>query len=824
MACSRKLYSLQDIASAQVAANLCQDNDFKELALCLEKPTYGAFILDHFRSSITNDPKILPSFVSFQKRPIRDFYRFCDDNDKREVDQWDAAIDKQCLRLLEGVPRNLKGGVEAWMNRIALEYLSYGRRQELLFGVSRYFLMDVLTLDCWTTAGRLDEKKVAERLLEDERLTVLQRYRIACVSCLHVGILQLWCGLTQEEKRSILSNNTDSSEDGRHELISLWSLQMHELTLERNYQWPTAAKLVLRYGSRSAMMHCWKKLDERMQKKLVNYMALQSLQRWQSIQQKLRAHLELKKALVLNERTHLLSGRSFERFNLPSYYSELMCFFLSQMDEQQQLTFFKQAFRCSHSDFVLECFLDFPHQDDFMPTIRRLWGILPKDRFEKCLSSLAGKYCANHSWKSLESLEKELRYYDYRNLMQTLWEETPDEFKRYLFPNHDDDSNHPAISKGEVLVLQLFHKSPFEEKDEALVKQIFCYQSQEKRRAVMSSNVGENICVLLARIGQWSFMNSLLEECFPKEDVPSFKKQFIRSKCGRMFCLNKLYESGEKWVENLIDWSFDLDSEKTQYKCSLITTGWEFFLNFFTFALDSDFREVERIIKFCVPSAESIVSLKTILVKDLCSALIKRHRWEEMDAILAWNFSAKEEIEHFKKDLLSEEGFDLHYQTVFVMNLLNEAQRFYEWFGLTPEEIKKLKKDTLFSSDVVSNILNMRLASLRWCLTDTETVILFDKKIEEVLCDRLPFLDENKKKAKKALDTLVSELLYDFRKKEIEEKEGKGKKRSSVVEDGCSSVRKRFQGCSCNHDNPGFVTNLLPMMYLSNSGLGPGAH
>ncbi|GFS52957.1 uncharacterized protein NPIL_596201 [Nephila pilipes] len=575
-ACSRKISSLKDSASARVAMNLCHDIGFKEIALRLEKPTYGAFIQDHSISTSIDDPycgfwKCCPSLKGvprqFQSLMVRinypplpifvtdpeilskwsqsslhnpslcDLEISCDLIDEREVEQWDAAVDKQCQRLTEGMCPTLKQGVQAWLNRIALEYLSYSRRQEMLFGMSRYFLMDVLPLECWIKAGRLDEKMLAERLLKDDRLTVLQRYRIACVYCLHVHIPQLWNGLTKQEKQSLIPELVDikSFQQSRNPDL-FWTDAFGEILPQTKYQWSKAAMLVMRNGSRVARISFSKSLEERNQRNIVIDLALQFHQIWQF--NHLKTYTDWKKALILNRMYRTRFTRSFECFNLPSYYSELMCFYLSQMDEEQQLTFFRQVFQRDYSNCILECYLDWPHQDDFIPTISRLWGIIPKYMFVQCLLTLASKYTESCCKEGLASLDKEIRYYDYRSMLQTLWEETPDDYKRYLYR---DENNHGFHSGNEVrmLLLQLLKRSPLEEEDEVLFKQIFCYQTLEKRKALMCSFTGKTIYAVLSRKEKWYFFNCLLEECVPEEEISSFKRQFYLSKWGRRLSLNK---------------------------------------------------------------------------------------------------------------------------------------------------------------------------------------------------------------------------------------------------------------------------------------------
>ncbi|GFU19946.1 uncharacterized protein NPIL_320992 [Nephila pilipes] len=625
--------------------NLCLENGFKEVAMRLEKPTYGAFIHELSSAHFITDEDMLSKWSESKKNNQSVFDSSCDLICRQEIEQWHTAVDKQCQRLMEVIPRCMKQGVQAWLNRIALEYLSYSRRQEMLFGVSRYFLMDVLTVESWTKAGRLDEKKLAERMLKDERLTVLQRYRMACVYCQDVHIQELWNGLTEEEKRLILSSDNPNSSQENHPLVLLWSRQMEEeFTFRRNYQWCKAAELAVRYGNRAALISCWNKLKERWKKlgkhtwqKIVIKMALKSLEGRQRIQQESQIYLDWKGCLILSKFPRTVFVESFACYNLPSYYSEFMCFFLSQMDQELQLTFFKQAFQSRLSDFVLECYLDWSHRDDFIPTMSRLWGIIPKDKFGQYLLTLASKYAESYEWEGLQSLVKEIRYYDYRNLLQSLWAETPEEYKRYVFLEKKSNCViYPVKNEGRVLLPLLLKRSPFQREDEVLFKQIFCYQPQEERITMMYSATGEDICAILTQKEKWSFLNWLLEECLPKEEILNFKRQFILSKCGRKLCLKKLEENCENLVEKIIDWSFDLDAEKAHYKYALITSGIEFLLICYSFLRSGDIATVERMINFCIPIAELSEPILARCIEYSYKYLLRTCKREELDAILAW--------------------------------------------------------------------------------------------------------------------------------------------------------------------------------------------
>ncbi|GFT82700.1 uncharacterized protein NPIL_484611 [Nephila pilipes] len=814
MAYSRKIPSLEENASAQVAVNLCQENAFKEVALCMEKSTHTDVIDQASPDSPDPEPAAVEFEISVQ------LTHFCE---KREISRWESAVEKQCRRLTEGLPCRLKYKVQAWMYRIALEYLSYCRWQESFFGVSRNFLMDVLTAECWKIAGRLDEQKLVERLLKDERLTVLQRYRMACVYCLHEHIHELGNRLTQEKNQRILntdplfvryfSNRMDGLEGEDFQKMKWWNnltqeekqsfsrnesnpqndpfvhLWLKEIDGHEQERWLEAAMLALRYGNRAAVMTCWKKMEVCRREKMANEMAWRSLKEWQKIKKRLEKYaFRSENGFGLEDSPSIFVGY----FTLPSYYSELMFFFLLQMDEEEQLTFFRQAFRSS-CDIILECYLDWPHQDDFIPTISRLWGIMPMDTFGKCLLTLASKYVGDYRIEGFSSLGKRICNYDYRSLLQTLWKETPEEYKRFVFLDKDNDKLHyPVRNEGKMLLSTMLYKSPFQRKDEDLFKQIFCYQPLEQRKALMRSKTGETICDLLTRKEKWSFLNLLLDECFSKEEIPSFKMQFIQSNCCREMCLFKVQQNFENWVEDLMDWSLDSDTEKTQYKRALIKEEDGFLKRFFAFYSNGDVGHAKHIINFCEPLKEKRESTMGRFIKDTFSGLIEACKWEQLDAILVESLDS-DGIRRFKQDLFSERGIALHYHCVFFIRELEEVERFYNWFDLSPDEIKKVKKDTLYIPEIfpficsrLDGLIDEYGTPLSWCLADKEMALEFKKNVEERLTVHVSL------KVEEYLDSLVSGNLCTVRKA-VSMKKKREKKSSTSIEEGCSSPRKRFR-------------------------------
>lgn len=111
---------------------------------------------------------------------------------------------------------------------------------------------------------------------------------------------------------------------------------------------------------------------------------------------------------------------------------------------------------------------------------------------------------------------------------------------------------------------------------------------------------------------------------------------------------------------------------------------------------------------------------------------------------------------------------EIHYNFVFEKQWEN-VKRFYEWFGLSPDEIKKLKKETVFSDRCGRDMTELLydegdilpyLSYLRWCLTDEQIIFDFKKDLEIIFSSDL----DHDKHAKERLNHLIEELLSDFKK------------------------------------------------------------
>lgn len=122
---------------------------------------------------------------------------------------------------------------------------------------------------------------------------------------------------------------------------------------------------------------------------------------------------------------------------------------------------------------------------------------------------------------------------------------------------------------------------------------------------------------------------------------------------------------------------------------------------------------MDCLINFCLSSDQEKDEFKEPLTLRTCGVLLEDYAddslddcvWEQMDTIIAWTVDTEEKIRDFKKDIFFlYKGFDILYTLLFIEGMWEKVERFYEWFSLSPEEIKKLKWDTLFTLQTINEI------------------------------------------------------------------------------------------------------------------------
>ncbi|GFS70053.1 ANK_REP_REGION domain-containing protein [Trichonephila clavipes] len=192
----------------------------------------------------------------------------------------------------------------------------------------------------WTLLGIIDEKKTAKAVIRDENLLITKRYKIACTYCLKDEILMLWRELPDIYKHYFL--NTRGLIRTQFYLHVYWTYYMRaELhKLDR--------KILTEYGA-PLSCHYFGILRAR-----VNQVAIEYFIGKLSVQEKEHYFRVFFPSL---EFTLVMSNYSPSN----SYFSDIIYFLLSQMNENQRTDIFKM-----YAYHILKNFMEFPYGGMFL--------------------------------------------------------------------------------------------------------------------------------------------------------------------------------------------------------------------------------------------------------------------------------------------------------------------------------------------------------------------------------------------------------------------------------------------------------------------------
>ncbi|KAF8771401.1 hypothetical protein HNY73_018826 [Argiope bruennichi] len=747
---------LEDKALIKVTQKFCENRSFKEAVLgfaCVYPQNESYYVTDEEREEIRRH------FYSSTAESYAAFIRARYVRYERSLYRWETVMEEYIQRILSNtkeLPQYFHDEAKEWISRHILEYLSYCRRLEVLTGLSRYFFVDFVTAEDWNVEGRLDEKSLAERLIANERLTVLQRYRIACTYCLTNLRRRLWWKLTQEERNSLNQNDDPLLTFEYNRSVLFWSYHMkggkHYIVTGEADPWLGAAEIAVYDGNVFALRESWKNIQSHRQGAEASDMAFRCLNQWKIC----KASDWKRKLLALDCYS---SPWSFSDFCLPTHYARMISFFFKNMDEDELEMFFEELLLRRKDWGALIYFLDWPNLDYFLPTLRLLQGFIPDEALKMVyLESLLYLASRHQTQEELTSPNK-IRingFYDYRTVLRQLWDETPAKYKRYAFK----DIMEPNISDRYAFLIMLLGKNPFLEKDEWLFIRVFRDATVKEKKVFLMSSKWKQIFVTLVLRENWSLLDWFTKESFDEEENAVFRRWNITSSFGSGFCFDLLLQNKEVLLNNLIRWSLKSEDERKRFKHNLMYALPHIDVCL-TLISEDKFSQVERMMNFCLENTEIQIFKERLANDDAFYSLILNHEWAVLNRYVAWCFESEEKIVKFKKKYFSGDGVDLYFHFVFREHLY-EVQKFYQWFDLSPEEIEKLKKDTVFSFQSVDYILGLLYSMeplpvvlLLWSLQDKKVIQDFKKTLQSYLTD-----DSNETKmAEYKLHGLVELLL-----------------------------------------------------------------
>lgn len=694
---------------------------------------------------------------------------------------WEDLIETQSKAMCEklSLAPALSSALIVCIRSIALELFSWNKQHQTIFHTSAYVTDQFLTLSDWTIEGRLDETKIAERLVQEEKIPVCRRYRLACIHSLEPYIFPLWNQTTLEQQKGFCSSDNlgNGKESGLVKLKSYHLAgKLQELIDDENLLWQHQLKKATEEGARTAFVNFWKTLNESQRQEVIIPVAIYALSQSANLSRSIS-----RQAIWMNE---FLENRYHKQPVRPAHYSDILYFLLSQMSQEQRISFFRQAIQthrqaiCAHTfnDCIFSCFLQWPYQDFFISIITKLWGILSEDRYAQQLLMLAHRY-ANRDDERREENED----YSYGGLLVELLEQTPEHYKRYIFNIIIPEL---GATWGWQILLELINKwLPYEYKDIKIFQRFLRQATPEEKNSIIYSQHGEKLCSRLIRVESLELLEYILNECLTKEAAAHFKKRFLLSDQGKNLCFELLKREGESAVNLFLNWGCLSEEEISAFKSEV------FFRRQGTFSrlLEKlETNQLDRLMWRCLPSQAEREQYKQELIEeigmDVCTHFIMFSKWEGLTQFLNWCFSSEEAIERFKQEFLAKEGIPIH-GALTLNQQWKDAEQFFAWCRLSPMAIEQLKKDIFSSSEFLVDLCDLlnegdRLEDiarcLSWNLVDREAVIACDeafKKNKPVEFYR-DYTEDEQQLIQRNWDTLIKEILCE--KSEQDHKTQKG--------------------------------------------------
>ena len=143
---------------------------------------------------------------------------------------------------------------------------------------------------------------------------------------------------------------------------------------------------------------------------------------WQKLNPQERERI-LVRAVNIVARKRFYCRRKHTYF-FKEHYTEVLCFFLSQMEEHQQTEVFK-----SYPFEILLCFLEWPFQSFFIEIANHTWNILSGDNYYCILRLIINKVMDGY------------KDYNYRKLFGEFWDKGPITHKKHCLNMYVSDSS-----------------------------------------------------------------------------------------------------------------------------------------------------------------------------------------------------------------------------------------------------------------------------------------------------------------------------------------------------------------------------------------------
>lgn len=339
----------------------------------------------------------------------------------------------------------------------------------------------------WTQGGTINKKKVAETLVMNEELPANCRYTLACIHCLEKDIAVLWNKIGAYQRTTVFDSSSSEPltifwsyciREGINQMTKFKMLGSTIFRSDYNNSYSSyhfAFHLSAESGNMAATQYFWEKMTpEEKSESLVKTAGDVVKKRWSKLHQFL---IDFKK----------------------DQYADVLCFLLSQMDENEQIDVYK-----SNPLEVLACLTDWPWEHFLTETLNRMWNFLPKDTCNDLLL-----YIANDLISDCENCV-------YKQLFTEVWYQTPPSFKKYVV----------NMCMREELVPLLLKSRDFKN-----IKLIFEEATQKEKFDIFCCTVDGNACDCLIDADEWGLLGSFIEECcsVQENNIAEFKQRLNNS-------------------------------------------------------------------------------------------------------------------------------------------------------------------------------------------------------------------------------------------------------------------------------------------------------
>ncbi|XP_015914156.2 uncharacterized protein [Parasteatoda tepidariorum] len=581
-------------------------------------------------------------------------------------EEWDEMVENRALNFLRAynVEENQQESVIGAVFSIALRMLVWIEYHVGTFNFPREFCVEFLEPSLFTPEGIIDSQKVATNITEIT-FSNLQDFQLASYYCQMERIPELFQNLSEKDKKLVYDANNPHL-IFQPDIIKFWSyyymgdidkLQEEDVKIDQ-YRLKTA----IASGSQVAVEYCLRIMSlKTKQSNLVDTaVSIITLRMQRELKAKEPNSNFVNDSVVFRSRNYSCKTDLWT----PDYFlSDIFHSLLSRMSVSEKFDMLRKLFITIKFDTlnlknkyikVLDLFLCWPYQDQFLELMKLSWKHLPKRAFGGLLLEIVNRIAPEmgYFWYG------EGKICNYRKLLMDIWTASPASFKRYVFSdkkrsfqNKDDPQGNVIIKEGKELLLRMFHLNNFSESDRRTAMSIIESAIQDERRDFLLSSEGAMVCVRLIESGMLDFFEELISICLKSsESVRKFRKKFCFLKAKYDFLE---FVKDEKWneAEETLKWGELTEEETIALKKEMIfckdgkQTCRELCL---TKSSAADY-----FVHWCLPSADSIKKFKQSLLYDeegmrMCQNFLNNDVTALADKLINWCLSSQDDINEFK--------------------------------------------------------------------------------------------------------------------------------------------------------------------------------